>query len=117
MFNHTGLSCDAFHNTGGSTYAGVLSGSGDYDVQPCGTYYQANVSGTHTGALSANFGTDYDLYLFKWNGSAWAMVAYSAGSGSFEQISYSGTAGYYYWEIYSYSGSGNYSFTMSHPGS
>lgn len=99
----------------GSTYSGSLSGAGDYDNQPNGTYYQSFASGTHSGFLSGPGGPDFDLYLFKWNGSAWSVVARSEGSSATEQISYSGTAGYYIWQIYSYSGSGTYSFTMSHP--
>jgi hypothetical protein len=32
-----------------------------------------------------------------------------------EAINYSGTAGYYYWRIYSYSGSGSYSLCIKKP--
>ncbi|MBV9773419.1 MAG: S8 family peptidase, partial [Gemmatimonadetes bacterium] len=56
-----------------------------------------------------------DLYLYKWNGTSWVVVASSESSTANEQISYSGTAGYYQWEIYSYSGSGAYSFWLKHP--
>jgi hypothetical protein len=111
QLDHQSLPC-GFHNTGGSTYSGSLSGPGDYDIQPCGTYYLG--AGTQQGALTGNGGTDYDLYLYKWNGSAWTVVAASASSSYFEQISYSGTVGYYFWEIYSYAGAGNYTFTMNH---
>ena len=31
------------------------------------------------------------------------------------EATYSGTAGYYYWKVLSYSGSGSYSFTMTKP--
>jgi hypothetical protein len=30
-------------------------------------------------------------------------------------VTYSGTAGYYYWEVYSYSGSGSYTFSSARP--
>jgi hypothetical protein len=99
----------------GGTYSGSLSGAGDYDNQPNGTFYQSLVSGTHSGFLSGPGGPDFDLFLMKWNGSAWVIVASSRGSSATEQISYSGTSGYYVWQIYSYSGSGTYSFTMSAP--
>ena len=99
----------------GTTYTGSLSGTGDYDVQPGGTYYQSTVSGTHKACLTGPSGADFDLYLYKWNGSAWSIVARSESSTSTETITYSGTAGYYYWEVYSYSGSGSYTLTASRP--
>jgi len=34
---------------------------------------------------------------------------------STEAIDYNGGAGYYYWHIYSYSGSGNYLLSMKKP--
>jgi hypothetical protein len=98
-----------------TTYSGSLSGTGASAVQPNGTYYQSTVSGTHSGTLTGPGGTDFDLYLRKWNGSAWVNVAASEGSTSSETINYNGTAGYYYWRIYSYSGSGNYSLCIKRP--
>ncbi len=95
-------------------YAGSLSGSGDYDYQPNGTYYYSG-SGTHRGCLIGPSGTDFDLYLWKWNGSSWQTVARSISSSSTEDVVYQGTAGYYVWRIESYSGSGSYTFTMSRP--
>ena len=98
-----------------TTYTGYLSGSGDYDIHPNGTYYQSTVSGTHKGVLDGPNGVDFDLYLYKWNGSSWSWVARSISSGPDETITYSGTAGYYYWRVVSYSGSGSYTFTMTIP--
>jgi aqualysin 1 len=99
----------------GETYTGSLSGTGDYDIQPNGTYYQSTVSGTHTGKLSGPSNADFDLYLYKWNGSSWAWVARGITSSSTESVSYSGTAGYYYWRVVSYSGSGSYSLVITRP--
>jgi hypothetical protein len=108
--------CDTGGGTcSGTTYTGTLSGAGDADTHPNGTYYQSTTSGTHTGTLSGPSGTDFDLYLYKWNGSSWAIVARAEGSTSAETINYSGTAGYYYWRILSYSGSGSYSFCLRKP--
>lgn len=98
-----------------TAYSGSLTGTGDYDIQPDGTYYQSTTSGTHYGCLSGPSGADFDLYLYKWNGSAWVIVASSESASSTESITYSGTAGYYYWEIYSYSGSGSYTLTTGKP--
>jgi subtilisin family serine protease len=101
--------------TGCTKYTGSLSGTGSSAYQPNGTYYYSSVSGTHKGWLQGPSGSDFDLYLLKWNGSSWVTVASSETSTSTESISYSGTAGYYMWEVYSYSGSGSYSFWTSHP--
>jgi subtilisin family serine protease len=96
------------------TYTGTLSGTGASAIQPNGTYYQSTVSGAHTAALTGT-GADFDLFLLKWNGSTWVQVAASEGATSTENINYSGTAGYYYWKILSYSGSGSYTLVTTRP--
>jgi subtilisin family serine protease len=101
---------------GGTLYTGSLSGTGASSYQPNGTYYFSSVSGTHKGCLvGPTSGADFDLYLLKWNGSAWVIVARSESATSNETISYSGTSGYYMWQVYSYSGSGSYNFWTLHP--
>ncbi|HEX6623354.1 MAG TPA: S8 family serine peptidase [Pyrinomonadaceae bacterium] len=81
-----------------------------------GTYYFSAVSGTHKGCLvGPTSGADFDLYLQKWNGSAWVIVARSESVTSSETIFYTGTSGYYRWQIYSYSGSGGYNFWRLSP--
>jgi subtilisin family serine protease len=101
---------------GGTQYAGSLTGTGSFQYQPNGTYYFSSVSGTHKGCLvGPTSGADFDLYLQKWNGSAWVVVASSESSTSSETISYAGTSGYYMWQVYSYSGSGSYNFWTVHP--
>jgi len=111
------LTTDGGGGGGGTTttYTGSLSGSGDYDIHPNGNYYQSTVSGTHKGVLDGPSGVDFDLRLYKWNGSSWSQVASSLSSGPDETITYSGTAGYYYWRVESYSGSGSYTFTLTRP--
>jgi subtilisin family serine protease len=102
--------------TGCTLYTGSLSGTGVSQYQPNGTYYQTTVSGLQQGWLvGPSSGADFDLYLYKWNGSSWVVVASSESATATETISYSGTAGYYEWEIYSYSGSGAYNFWLKHP--
>jgi subtilisin family serine protease len=102
--------------TGCTLYTGSLSGTGVSQYQPNNTYYQSTVSGLHKGYLRGpTSGADFDLYLYKWNGSAWVIVASAESATANEDISYSGTAGYYEWEIRSYSGSGAYNFYLSHP--
>lgn len=98
-----------------TSYTGTLSGAGAYQYQPNGTYYYTAVSGTHRGWLSGPSGADFDLYLYKWNGFAWALVARSEGSTATEQIAYAGTAGYYLWKVSDYSGSGGYTLWLQTP--
>jgi serine protease len=101
--------------TGCQQYTGTLSGTGDSDVHPGGSYYYAGVSGTHRGWLQGPSGPDFDLYLQKWNGFWWSTVARSESSTSVEQIAYTGGSGYYRWIVQSYSGSGSYSFWLQRP--
>ena len=99
-----GGTCSSFPNV----YTGTLS-SGANQYQPNGSYYQSTVSGTHQGCLdAASSSVDFDLYLQKWNGSAWATVATSNSPNADESISYNGTAGYYRYRVHAYSGSGSY---------
>lgn len=100
--------------TGCEHYTGFLSGTGDVEFQPNGTYYFSG-SGTHRGWLEGPSGTDFDLRLWKWNGSSWVTVASSLSSSSSESITYNGTSGYYAWRINSYSGSGSYDFWLDRP--
>ena len=96
-------------------FTGSLSGTNDYDVHPNGTYYYSAVAGTHKGCLDGPTGVDFDLAFYKWNGFSWSRVAVSQSTGPDENITYSGTVGYYYWRVYSYSGSGSYAFGMQRP--
>ena len=93
---------------------GSLSGAGDSDVHPNGTYV-TSAGGTFKGCLRGPSGTDFDLYLQKWNGRSWSTVAQGITSGSTEDVSYTGTSGYYLWRVQSYSGAGTYTFGMQRP--
>jgi len=101
---------------GGSfTYNGSLSGTGVSSFQPGTSGYASSVSGTHTATLTGPSGTDFDLYLQKWNGSSWVDVASSTSASSTENVSYNGTAGTYRWDVYSYSGSGSFTLATTRP--
>ena len=50
-----------------SPRTGSLS-SGGSAYQPNGSYYYSSASGAHRGCLDGPSGTDFDLYLQKWNG-------------------------------------------------
>ena len=102
--------------TGGTLATGSLTFAGDFDYHPDGSYYFSSVSGSHKGCLvGPTSGADFDLYLQKWNGSAWVIVARGETATSNETISYAGTSCYYMWQVYSYSGSGSYNFWTLHP--
>lgn len=96
-------------------YKGSLSGTGVSQWQPSTSGYGATVSGSHIAKLTGPSGTDFDLYLQKWNGSAWADVASGTSASSNESVTYSGTSGSYRWEAFSYSGSGSYTLTTTRP--
>src|SRR5215207_4459812 len=69
------------------TATGSLSSGGSAYV-PNGSYYYSSASGTHRGCLDGPSGTDFDLYLQKWNGSAWAVVAQGITSAADENVTY-----------------------------
>lgn len=100
--------------SGCTNYTSYMIGTGTTQYQPCGTYYYGN-AGLQNGYLRGPAGTDFDLYLWRWDGSSWVQVASATSISSSEDISYNGAAGWYLWAVYSYGGSGTYHFYTSHP--
>jgi subtilisin family serine protease len=96
------------------TYSGSLS-SGASAYQPNGSYYYSASSGTHRGCLTGPSGADFDLYLQRWNGSRWVVVASGTTTSPNEDVSYSGTPAYYRWRVHAYSGSGSYTLQIQRP--
>jgi streptogrisin C len=94
--------------------SGSLSSGGSV-YQPNGSYYYSSASGAHRGCLDGPTGTDFDLYLQKWNGSGWAVVAQGITAAADETVTYNGTSGYYRWRVHAYSGSGGYALGYSNP--
>lgn len=84
-----------------------------------GNNYSSSIVTTTTGRLTGQLfgpsGTDYDLYLQKWNGSSWAQVASGTTSSANETIQYNGTAGTYRWRVHAYSGSGTFNLYSNRP--
>ncbi len=97
-----------------SPYSGTLS-SGANAYHPSTSGFVTTVTGQHRGCVDGPDGTDFDLYLQKWNGSSWASVASSTSSGPDETVTYNGTAGTYRWRVHAYSGSGTYSGAYDAP--
>jgi Zn-dependent metalloprotease/PKD repeat protein len=93
--------------TGCTEYSGSLSGTNATQIQPNGTYYYSASSVKHEGWLQGPSNADFDLRLYRWNGSSWVVVKSSLGSTSTEYLTYTGS-GYFYYEVKSYSGSGSY---------
>lgn len=99
---------------GGITVNGSLSGTGDYADHP-DPYVQLATGGHIQATLSGPSSADFELQLYRWNGSAWKIVARSETPSSNESIDYDANAGYYTLEVYSYRGSGNYTLTYAMP--
>lgn len=99
---------------GCTQYSGTLSGTGATAIVPNGTSYYAS-AGRHQGWLSGPAGSDFDVELYRFNGYGWTRVAQGVGPTSNEQVSYNGAAGWYFWYVYSYTGSGRYDLWLSVP--
>jgi hypothetical protein len=96
------------------TFTNYIGSAGVTQYQPCGTYYWGN-SGNQVGYLRGPGGSDFDLYLWRWDGASWVQVASATSVSTNENITYNGSAGWYLWGVYSYSGSGTYHFYYDHP--
>ncbi len=106
--NVTGQNFTGTASTGNwLSQSGSLASGGSAYVPTTPGYTQGG-NGTYQARLTGPSNADFDLYLYRWNGSAWTQVAKSEGATSTESINYNGTAGYYYLEVRSYSGSGTY---------
>ncbi len=95
----------------GETYTGYLSGTNASAIHPSPYFYYNG--GTIKANLSGPSNADFELKLEKWSGSAWVQVASSTSPTSTEAINYSAAVAYYRITVYSYSGSGNYTLTVT----
>ena len=100
---------------GCTKYTGSIAGPGAQEQQPSGTYYQSVSAGMHEGYLQGPPGSDFDLYLYRWQNNQWAMIAKAETNSTNETIKFNGVAGYYTWVVRSWSGSGSYSFYLKRP--
>lgn len=94
-----------------TTYTGSFKAAGEYFFPPANDYFEYS-GGTLKGWLKGPSGTDFDLYLYKWNGADWDVVGLSESPTSDESITYTATSGYYIWLVTSYTGTGTYNFWM-----
>jgi Zn-dependent metalloprotease len=105
---------DGDEGCAGVPFKGTLK-AGEEKFEPQGAYYHSASKGKHRGCLTGPAKADFDLYLYKWSGKAWKMVAKSEGKTSDESISYDGTAGYYTWRVVSQAGKGEYTLKLQAP--
>ncbi|HEY9023301.1 MAG TPA: M64 family metallopeptidase, partial [Burkholderiaceae bacterium] len=95
--------------------SGSLSGPGATGNYPSPNSFYSSAGGWFYVSTVGPSGTNFDLRLYKWNGSGWALVSQSGQNGSYDTIMYSGTGGYYYTAITSLAGSGSYTLSYSFP--
>ena len=103
-YTQTGNAWTAVGNSWTRTNTSITTAGGNsYSAQ-----FSTTTSGYITGQLFGPAGTDFDLYLQKWNGSSWAQVASGATASNNETVQYNGTAGSYRWRVHAYSGTGTF---------
>ncbi|ASA55369.1 M6 family metalloprotease domain-containing protein [Vibrio gazogenes] len=102
-------------NGGSSTETQVYTNTiaqGGYTAEPNNQAFRYE-GGTINATLVGPDGTDFDLKLMRWDGNNWQQVAASEEPASREQITYTADANFYYFQVYAYSGSGQYNLTIS----
>lgn len=97
-------------SSNGEQYSGTLA-TGAQAIQPNGSYFQYG-GGTIKATLTGPSGSNFDMYLQKWQNSAWSNVAQSTSTTANESLSYSAASGYYRVLIKATSGSGSYQLTL-----
>jgi hypothetical protein len=95
--------------------SGRLAGPGATANYPSPNAFHSAAGGWFYVSTVGPAGSNFNLLLYKWNGSAWVLVSQSAQNGSYDTIMYSGTGGYYYTAITALSGSGSYTLSYSFP--
>lgn len=93
---------------------GSLSGKNASALEPGGKQYSSG-AGIQRGELKGPDGTDFDLYLYRWSGGEWEVVASSTSDSSNESVIYEGAEGSYIWRVRSYAGAGDYELRYGHP--
>ncbi|MGW1490294.1 S8 family peptidase [Streptomyces sp. NPDC002402] len=104
--NPSGATCAGYE----TSRTGSLT-SGGWAYQPDGSYFYA-AAGTHRACLSGPSGSNFSLSLWQWNGSAWQTVATGGAGGT---LAYTGSSGYYSYQVRSIWGSGSYTLGYDIP--
>lgn len=109
-----------FYGSGGNQAVQVsrrLSGTNDGDNYPrtaSGSHYSA-FGGLFSLSLDGPRWSNFQLYLYKWDGVAWVVVDRSERARSKEAIAYNGTPGYYFAQVLSAEGAGEYTLNATFP--
>lgn len=96
-------------------HGGNLANPDERANEPGGSYFYARKYGYHEATLEGPPGSDFDLYLLRWNGSSWITVASSTNPASYELINYLAYTGYYALQVHSFSGAGDYTVCLKMP--
>jgi serine protease len=97
------------------TFTGTVNNTGEPHFLP-GIFGEViAVDGDHVGCLSGPADADFDLNLYRFNGTNFDLVASSTGQGSTESLSFNGAAGRYVWQVVSVSGTGDFTLQVSNP--
>jgi len=95
---------------------GSLRGTGDRQVVPSDGFFRAG-SGAQAACLAPPAGADLDVALQQWTGTRFRTVARAAaaGVGGTENLTFSGSAGFYRYVVSSAAGGGDYSLQVGLP--
>lgn len=106
---------DVFAYYSGTTASGNLSGTGGTATFPnASPGYVWSAGGLFTLNMAAS-NPQFTLTLYRYAGSGWVVAAQSQAATANKYVSYQGTAGYYYAQIRSTSGAGNYTLVYTFP--
>ncbi|SJN59470.1 Aqualysin-1 precursor [Vibrio ruber DSM 16370] len=109
--NGGGDNGDGGSSTETKVYTNTIT-QGGYTAEPNNQAFRYE-GGTINATLVGPDGTDFDLKLMRWDGNNWQQVAASEEPESREQITYTADANFYYFQVFAYSGSGQYNLTIS----
>jgi hypothetical protein len=76
-----------YTGSGSVTQTGTLANGGSAIAPSASPGWVQAGAGAFSLQLSGPSGADFDLFLYKWSGSAWTKVASSEGNTSSESIS------------------------------
>jgi streptogrisin C len=102
--------CTGFEASG----TGSLAGAGRQQVRPSSGFFRAN-AGRHEACLAGPATANFDLFLDRWNGRSWTVVAKSTTSGSQETLSFNGNAASYRYRVVDVAGTGAYTIAANMP--
>lgn len=80
-----------------------------------GSSYSTVTSNKHTGQLFGPAGSDYNLYLEKYSGGVWTVVASGVTTSANEVVTYNGASGQYRWRVTSVTGTGTFTLYANAP--